>query len=86
MRAGSSTSAPILTLAASEAYDLIVMGLHSKSDEMRISAGGVGCAVRRRSSIPVLSVRASDSELTLHADDLLHDPSFASHECSISAA
>jgi len=82
MRAGGSTSAHILTLAASGAYDLVVMGLHSDGGRIRISASGVGCAVRLRSAIPVLSVRASDSELTLRAEDLLHKPSF---ECSMSA-
>jgi nucleotide-binding universal stress UspA family protein len=82
MRAGGSTSAHILALAASEAYDLIVMGLHSDGDGIRVSGSGVGCAVRLRSSIPVLSVRASDPQLTLHADDLLHEPS---PECSMSA-
>jgi nucleotide-binding universal stress UspA family protein len=82
MRGGGSPSAQILALAASEAYDLIVMGLHSDGGGIRVSASGVGCAVRLRSSIPVLSVRASDPRLTLHADDLLYEPSL---ECSMSA-
>jgi nucleotide-binding universal stress UspA family protein len=83
MRAGGSTSAHILGLAASGAYDLIVMGLHSDGGGVRVSASGVGCAVRLRSSIPVLSVRASDPQLTLHADNLLDE---ASIDGSMSAA
>ena len=82
MLPGGSTSAHILALAASGAYDLIVMGLHSDGGGIRVSASGVGCAVRLRSSIPVLSVRASDPQLALHADDLLYEPSL---ECSMSA-
>ena len=79
---GSSTSAHILELAASGAYDLVVMGLHSDGGGMRVSASGVGCAVRLRSPIPVLSVRANDSHLPLDADDSLREPSL---ECSMSA-
>ena len=68
-RTGGNASGHILALAASQAYDLIVMGLHSGGGGMRVSARGVGCAVRLRSSIPVLSVRASDSQLSLQADE-----------------
>ena len=82
MRAGRSTSACILELAASGAYDLIVMGLHPDRSGTRVSSSGVGCAVRLRSSIPVLSVRAKDSQLTLDADDFLREPSL---ECSMPA-
>jgi len=57
-RADGSTSARILELAASGAYDLIVMGLHPARGRARVFGSGVGCRVRLRSSIPVLSVHA----------------------------
>jgi nucleotide-binding universal stress UspA family protein len=71
-RADGSTSARILEIAVSGGYDLIVMGLHPTRRQARV-LGGVGSAVRLRSSIPVLSVRVSDGRLPLIADDLSYE-------------
>lgn len=61
--ADGSPSREIVEYASSENCDLIVMGTHGRGGLNRLLLGSIAERVVRSSTIPVLTVRVTDSEL-----------------------